>query len=51
MIKKLFFISLALSLISQNVFAVDLLQALKLAYTNNPVLNAERENIKFLKKI
>ena len=29
MIKKLFFISLALSLISQNVFAVDLLQALK----------------------
>ena len=33
MIKKLFFISLALSLISQNVFAVDLLQALKQAYS------------------
>ena len=50
MIKKLFFISLALSLISQNVFAVDLLQALKLAYTNNPVLNAERENIQVSKE-
>ena len=50
MIKKLFFISLALSLISQNVFAVDLLQALKQAYTNNPVLNAERENIQVSKE-
>ena len=50
MIKKLFFISLALSLISQNVFAVNLLQALKQAYTNNPVLNAERENIQVSKE-
>ena len=50
MIKKLFFISLALSFISQNVFAVDLLQALKQAYTNNPVLNAERENIQVSKE-
>ena len=50
MIKKLFFISLALSLISQNVLAVDLLQALKQAYTNNPVLNAERENIQVSKE-
>jgi len=50
MIKKLFFISLVLSLISQNVFAVDLLQALKQAYTNNPVLNAERENIQVSKE-
>ena len=50
MIKKLFFISLLISLISQNVFAIDLLQALKLAYTNNPVLNAERENIQVSKE-
>ena len=50
MIKKLFFISLALSLISQNVLAVGLLQALKQAYTNNPVLNAERENIQVSKE-
>ena len=50
MIKKLFFISLVISLISQNVFAIDLLQALKLAYTNNPVLNAERENIQVSKE-
>ena len=48
--KKFFFISLVISLISQNVFAVDLLQALKLAYTNNPVLNAERENIQVSKE-
>ena len=50
MIKKLFFISLVLSLISQNVFAVNLLQALKQAYTNNPVINAERENIQVSKE-
>ena len=50
MIKKLFFISLVINLISQNVFAIDLLQALKLAYTNNPVLNAERENIQVSKE-
>ena len=50
MIKKLFFISLALSLISQNVLAVSLLQALKQAHTNNPVLNAERENIQVSKE-
>ena len=50
MTKKFFFISLVISLISQNVFAVDLLQALKLAYTNNPVLNAERENIQVSKE-
>ena len=48
--KKFFFISLVISLISQNVFAIDLLQALKLAYTNNPVLNAERENIQVSKE-
>ena len=50
MTKKFFFISLVISLISQNVFAIDLLQALKLAYTNNPVLNAERENIQVSKE-
>ena len=50
MIKKLFFISLALSLISQNVLATSLFQALKQAYTNNPVLNAERENIQVSKE-
>ena len=50
MIKKLFFISLLLSLISQNVLATSLFQALKQAYTNNPVLNAERENIQVSKE-
>ena len=50
MTKKFFFISLVISLISQNVFAIDLLQASKLAYTNNPVLNAERENIQVSKE-
>ena len=50
MIKKLFFISLVLSLISQNVLATSLFQALKQAYTNNPVLNAERENIQVSKE-
>ena len=50
MTKKFFFISLVISLISQNVFAIDLLQALKLAYTNNPVLNAERQNIQVSKE-
>ena len=50
MTKKFFFISLVISLISQNVFAIDLLHALKLAYTNNPVLNAERENIQVSKE-
>ena len=50
MIKKLFFISLALSLISQNVLAISLFQALKQAHTNNPVLNAERENIQVSKE-
>jgi len=50
MTKKFFFISLVISLISQNVFAIDLLQALKLTYTNNPVLNAERENIQVSKE-
>ena len=50
MTKKFFFISLVISLISQNVFAIDLLQALKLAHTNNPVLNAERENIQVSKE-
>jgi outer membrane protein len=50
MIKKLFFISLALSLISQNVLATSLLQALKKAHTNNPVLNAERQNIQVSKE-
>ena len=50
MIKKLFFISLVLSLISQNVLATSLFKALKQAYTNNPVLNAERENIQVSKE-
>ena len=50
MIKKLFFISLVLSLISQNVLAISLFQALKQAHTNNPVLNAERENIQVSKE-
>ena len=44
--KKIFLILIALVLINQNVFAVTLSEALLKAYTNNPELNAERENIK-----
>ena len=44
--KKIFLISVALVLISQNVFAITLSEALRQAYNNNPELNAERENIK-----
>ena len=49
--KKIFLILLSLSLLNQKVFAITLSEALLQAYTNNPELNAERENIKFLKKI
>ena len=48
--KKIFLILIALVLINQNVFAVTLSEALLKAYTNNPELNAERENIKVSKE-
>ena len=50
MIKKIFLISLTMNLICQNVFATSLLEALKQAYINNPVLNAERQNIQVSKE-
>ena len=49
--KKYIFTILLLSiLINQNVFAVTLSEALLQAYTSNPELNAERENIKVSKE-
>ena len=39
-----------MNLICQNVFATSLLEALKQAYINNPVLNAERQNIQVSKE-
>mgnify|MGYP000471651774 FL=1 len=50
MTKKIFLTTLILVLINQNVFAVNLSEALLLAYINNPALNAERENIKVSKE-
>ena len=48
--KKIILMLLPLALLSQNVFAVTLSEALLQAYTNNPELNAERENIKVSKE-
>jgi outer membrane protein len=48
--KKIFLILLYLILLNQNVFAVTLSEALLQAYTSNPELNAERENIKVSKE-
>ena len=39
-----------MNLICQNVFATSLLEAIKQAYINNPVLNAERQNIQVSKE-
>ena len=50
MIKKIFLILLTSVFINHNVFAITLSEALLEAYVNNPVLNAERENIKVSKE-
>ena len=43
---KKILIILAFYFLTSNAFAINLSQALKEAYQNNPELNAERENIK-----
>ena len=48
--KKILIILLASVLINQNTFAVTVSEALLQAYINNPVLNAERENIQVSKE-
>ena len=45
MIKKIFLILFSATFFNQQVLAVSLFEALTEAYKNNPVLNAERENI------
>ena len=45
MIKKILLI-IVFSFISTNAFAISLKEALKIAYKNNPEINAERENLK-----
>ena len=45
MIKKILLIVI-FSFISINAFAISLKEALKIAYKNNPEINAERENLK-----
>jgi len=50
MMKKILLILLTLILVNQKVFAVTLSEALLQAYINNPVLNAERENIQVSKE-
>ena len=45
MIKKILLI-IIFSFISANAFAISLKEALKIAYKNNPEINAERENLK-----
>ena len=45
MIKKILLI-IVFSFISVNAFAISLKEALKIAYKNNPEINAERENLK-----
>ena len=45
MIKKILLI-IVFSFISANAFAISLKEALKIAYKNNPEINAERENLK-----
>ena len=46
---KKILIILAFYFLTSNAFAINLSQALKEAYQNNPELNAERENIKVSK--
>ena len=46
---KKIFIILAFYFLTSNAFAINLSQALREAYQNNPELNAERENIKVSK--
>ena len=48
--KKILLILITLILVNQKVFAVTLSEALLQAYINNPVLNAERENIQVSKE-
>ena len=50
MIKKISLILLVSVLINHNSFATTLTEALQEAYINNPVLNAERENIQVSKE-
>ena len=45
MIKKILLI-IVFSIFSANAFAISLKEALKIAYKNNPEINAERENLK-----
>lgn len=45
MIKKILLI-IVFSFISANAFGISLKEALKIAYKNNPEINAERENLK-----
>ena len=48
--KKIALILLVSVLVNHNGFAITLSEALKQAYINNPVLNAERENIQISKE-
>jgi len=48
--KKIFFILLTSLVVSNNLYAVTLQDALLEAYKNNPVLNAERENLSISKE-
>jgi outer membrane protein len=48
--KRVFLVALGLILNIQNTFATTLSEALLQAYTNNPELNAERENIQISKE-
>ena len=50
MIKKILLILFVFLLFNQKIFAETLLQALIQTYSNNPELNAERENIKISKE-
>jgi len=50
MIKKIYIILLLSALINNNSYAITLSKALQEAYINNPVLNAERENIQVSKE-
>ncbi|MDC1138566.1 TolC family outer membrane protein [Candidatus Pelagibacter sp.] len=50
MIKKIYIILFLSVLINNNSYAITLSKALQEAYINNPVLNAERENIQVSKE-
>jgi outer membrane protein len=50
MIKRISLILLVSFLINHNSFAITLTKALQEAYINNPILNAERENIQVSKE-